>query len=639
MMWEIVEQMVVKGFVGSNLYVTVEPTIVDAGEGSQHIILDGTVDEHIDSIPLQSYQGCAENTGDGYDDHGLGDDATHIDVTRDDFEELLDTMGEHEDVDHIEDVVVEENGDTCSGPDPTPEWFTKNTWNNMFDPSPVMQAEVSSWTPGEQPMKGMVFTTKFVVRHALTWYALRENFRFKTEHSDSERLMVSCEDDSSPWSVRAICCKGDNVWKIVKCKGPHTCNKIQNAHDGRMIDSVFLAYVLECYIREDPAYKIKSLRHVALADLKHEVSHYKVWDAKQKAITAIYGDFKESYVELQRFLAGLKDASPGTKYKLLVNNNYEPGTCTFKSVFWAFHPCIIGFKNCRPVITIDATHLYGKYKGKLMIAMATDTNNKIYPLAFAVVKSESVETWGWFLACIRRYVIDRRHLCVISDRHPGIQAIFRDTNRDYLQPPMTEHRYCLCHLCSNDAHQYLKDVPKEKWALTFDEGYRYGAMTTNVSECFNGVLKGARSLPITAMVKYTWFKLNAHFDDHRNKSIEQLNSGKKWCKYALDIFMRNKEKAEHHRMTKLSAQQQSYQVDTPHNPGTAGHGDHTHGVNLLQRTCTCQKWKSNKIPCSHDIAVCIRYRHDAEQYIDLCYSVDALFRSYAPIFPALKDRL
>ena len=242
-------------------------------------------------------------------------------------------------------------------------------------------------------------------------------------------------------------------------------------------------------------------------------------------------------------------------------------------------------------------------------------------------------------------------MCVISDKHPGIQAIFGDTNRDFsLQPPMTEHRYCLRHLCSNvntrwnnetlknlvwraasatqerkfnatfelienvnsDAHQYLKDVPKEKWALTFDKGYRYGAMTTNVFECFHGALKGARSLPITAMMKYTWFKLNSYFNDHRNKSIAQLNSGQKWTKYALDIFMRNKAKAEHHRVMRLSAQQQSYQVDTLHNPGSAGHGDHTYGVNLLQRTCTCQKWKLYKIPCSHVIAVCIRYRHDAE---------------------------
>ena len=43
-------------------------------------------------------------------------------------------MGEREDVDHIEDVVVEENRDTCPGLDPTLEWFTKNTWDKMFDP-------------------------------------------------------------------------------------------------------------------------------------------------------------------------------------------------------------------------------------------------------------------------------------------------------------------------------------------------------------------------------------------------------------------------------------------------------------------------------------------------------------------------
>ena len=66
MMWEFVGQMVVKGFVASELYVTIEPAIVEAGEGSQHTVVDGTVDEHIDLIPLQSYQGCVENTGDGY---------------------------------------------------------------------------------------------------------------------------------------------------------------------------------------------------------------------------------------------------------------------------------------------------------------------------------------------------------------------------------------------------------------------------------------------------------------------------------------------------------------------------------------------------------------------------------------------
>ena len=58
------------------------------------------------------------------------------------------------------------------------------------------------------------------------------------------------------------------------------------------------------------------------------------------------------------------------------------------------------------MISINAMHLYGKYKGKLLIAMAIDGNNEIYPLAFAVVESEITESWGWFLACLLTYVTD-----------------------------------------------------------------------------------------------------------------------------------------------------------------------------------------------------------------------------------------
>jgi hypothetical protein len=62
---------------------------------------------------------------------------------------------------------------------------------------------------------------------------------------------------------------------------------------------------------------------------------------------------------------------------------------------------------------------------------------------------------------------------------------------------------------------YNKDATKildnetdvEKWALAKDDGQRYGAMATNLFECFNGVLKDARNLPITAMVEFIYFKL------------------------------------------------------------------------------------------------------------------------------------
>lgn len=36
-------------------------------------------------------------------------------------------MGEHEDIGHVKEVVIEENRDICLNIDPTLKWFTKNT--------------------------------------------------------------------------------------------------------------------------------------------------------------------------------------------------------------------------------------------------------------------------------------------------------------------------------------------------------------------------------------------------------------------------------------------------------------------------------------------------------------------------------
>ena len=84
-----------------------------------------------------------------------------------------------------------------------------------------------------------------------------------------------------------------------------------------------------------------------------------------------------------------KDSNPGTQVSYQSINGDTPGTIIFKYVFWDFAPSIVRFAYCRPVISIDGTHLYGKYKGKLLIAMAIDANNEIFPLAFAIVDDET----------------------------------------------------------------------------------------------------------------------------------------------------------------------------------------------------------------------------------------------------------
>ncbi|KAL8497613.1 hypothetical protein ACS0TY_021085 [Phlomoides rotata] len=49
------------------------------------------------------------------------------------------------------------------------------------------------------------------------------------------------------------------------------------------------------------------------------------------------------------------------------------------------------------------------------------------------------------------------------------------------------------------AHEYLRAIYVSKWTFSHDGDHHYGVMTTNISEEINGVLKGTRRLPITAI--------------------------------------------------------------------------------------------------------------------------------------------
>ena len=102
------------------------------------------------------------------------------------------------------------------------------------------------------------------------------------------------------------------------------------------------------------------------------------------------------------------------------------GTYVLCRFFWTFGPCVEGFKHCRPIIQIDGTFLYGKYKGKLLIATSIDTNCHIFPLAFAIVEEESHNSWSWFLIALRRHVTQREGICLITYHHAGINAAIRN---------------------------------------------------------------------------------------------------------------------------------------------------------------------------------------------------------------------
>ena len=56
-------------------------------------------------------------------------------------------------------------------------------------------------------------------------------------------------------------------------------------------------------------------------------------------------------------------------------------------------------------------------------------------------------------------------------------------------------------------------------------------MTTNMSEEFNSVLKGARSLPFIALVQLIFFRLNSYFVVIREQGANRLASDEQFTPY------------------------------------------------------------------------------------------------------------
>ena len=73
-----------------------------------------------------------------------------------------------------------------------------------------------------------------------------------------------------------------------------------------------------------------------------------------------------------------------------------------------------------------------------MIATSIDVNGHIFPLAFVIVEEESSDSWFWFLYTLRSQVTQREDICLISDRHVGIQATIRDPSVG-LNSPYAHH--------------------------------------------------------------------------------------------------------------------------------------------------------------------------------------------------------
>ena len=169
--------------------------------------------------------------------------------------------------------------------------------------------------------------------------------------------------------------------------------------------------------------------------------------------------------------------------------------------------------------------------------------------------------------------------------------------------------------CDEQAYNYLSEIPPEKWSLACDGGFRYGIMTTNMSESFNGVMKGARCLPIKALVEASFYKANSYFVSRFGQAQLRSSEGHDYTLKLEERLRANFKKIRMMDVIPFSMQANLFEVVVYVPMGHIGSVRRRHTVNLEERTCTCQRWHLYHFPCSHVLAVCRNRSLAFSQYV------------------------
>ena len=94
------------------------------------------------------------------------------------------------------------------------------------------------------------------------------------------------------------------------------------------------------------------------------------------------------------------ERNPGTNVKIDCHTepNLNSDTRMFRRIYICLGALKEGFKvNLRDFIGLDGTFMKGPYPGQILTAVGVDSNNGIYPLAYALVENKTTNSWTWFL--------------------------------------------------------------------------------------------------------------------------------------------------------------------------------------------------------------------------------------------------
>ncbi|RYR73283.1 hypothetical protein Ahy_A02g007649 isoform E [Arachis hypogaea] len=337
-----------------------------------------------------------------------------------------------------------------------------------------------------------------------------------------------------------------------------------------------VAEAIKPLVETDPSIKVKTIIAKVQSRFNYTISYRKAWLLKQKSIAKVFGDWEESYQALPWWLSVMVQKMLGS------------------------------------VVQIETRPLYNGNE-----EAQGDGNQNIVPIAFALVEGETADAWHFFLRNLRMHVVRKDGVGMISDRHESIRATVNHSGGDW-QPPRAWWMFRIRHIGSNflrafkvphlqklvvnigysrmmeeyninykrleergEAYaRWCDAIGLRHWVLAFDEGHRWGHMTTNFVECINSVLKGARNLPVLALVRATYYRLNELFTQKSAESHERKRAGYTYSVFAQQRIEASMQQAGNIVVHRFDRRNEVFEVHEMTSEKVLV-------VDLARRTCDC----------------------------------------------------
>lgn len=493
--------------------------------------------------------------------------------------------------------------------------------------------------------EGSTFPSMEVFRVALKQYAITGEFDIGTLRSEPGRFEGVCKAEGCNWTIKAKKVQHEGAVMVTNVENEHEC-LTSSRKPSSMASQSWVADRALPILRKKPETSAAEVQEKLEEDFGITLKYWTVWKGRERAMRILYGTWEESFQLLYSFKAEIELRSPGSIVE--IDTKDVDGEVHFNRFFIALKPCIDGFlSGCRPYISIDSTHLNGKWNGQLAVATALDGHNWMFPIAFGFFDAETTENWTWFMSQLKRAIGDLPILAVCTDACKGLE------NAVKVVFPNAEKRECIKHLMANFVKKFRDKVYSRMWPAArayereifdhhmskifaasvkvapylleyhnllwmrcgFNPDIKCDSITNNLAETFNSWIRDIKDLPIVQLVDKLREKVMVLLKKRR--AIGARLKGKILPAIIQELNVRSRGLG--HLKTRASGDWSAEVKDTTKN-------DLRHVVKCLTCECTCLEWQHTGKPCRHALVVLAAQKIKLEDFVHEYYSV-ARFRA------------